>query len=979
MENPTIKVLLVEEDGQFVRLLRQSLAAFTHSRIELVVSERLDAALTRLSGEPVDAVLVDLNLPDSQGLDNFRRIQVQAPALPVIILAEFDNETLALQAVRRGAQDYLVKSRFEGRLLSRIIRYAIERKRTEEALRESEQRYRRLLGSTTDYIYTVGVDHGVSLPASHGPACAAVTGYTAEEYAADEHLWYRMIHPEDRPAVTDQVARLLVGETVRPLEHRILHKDGCVRWVRNTPVPRKDGRGRVISYDGLIADVTERKEAEQRVAAQCAVTCALAEAADLEEAASRVLRAVCDRLDWDAAALWIVRPQADALSCAAVWCKEGQPSPGLEAALRCATFAKGEELPGRVWEQGAPAWILDLTAEADRLPHFRVAIRERLHAAFSFPIAVNNQVLGVIGLFSRRTPSSDAGLLQMMKTVGGQIGQFILRKQTEDTLAEERNLLRTLIDTLPDAIYVKDTESRFVLANLGVARLMGAARVEDLYGRKDSEFYPAELAGRYYADERQVITSSQPLINREEPVIDATGTPGWLLTTKAPLRDLHGRTMGLVGIGRDITQRRKEEEAHRLTEARLQAILDNTTAVIYVKDREGRYSLVNRQFERLFGIPQDRVLRQTDFELFPAEVAEVLQANDREVLQARAPLEFEEVVPQPGEQRTYISIKFPLCDTAGAARAVCGISTDITERKRAETQLLQANAELVDANRHLSRSEEALRQALTELRASHEQLKATQLQLIQAEKLESIGTLAAGVAHEVKNPLQTILMGIAYLSRKPQARRGNAGIVLNEMRESIKRADSIVRGLVEFSSCNHPDVQDEALNQIIDQSLTLVKYELTKQHVTVVKDLAPSLPPLKLERNKIQQAFINLFLNAIQAMPEGGRLIVRTYEKRLNGDPGNHEPASPSASGKARTAVVAEVEDTGAGIPDDQLPRIFDPFFTTKAPGVGTGLGLPVTRKIVELHGGSIEVANHPGSGAQFSLTFKPEPDIAYE
>ena len=557
MESPTIRVLLVEADAPFVRLLRQSLAAFTHSRIELVVSERLGEALARLSGDPVDAVLVDLNLPDSQGLDNFRRIQVQAPALPVIILAEFDNETLALQAVRRGAQDYLVKSRFEGRLLSRIIRYAIERKRTEEALRESEQRYRRLLASTTDYIYTVVVDHGISLPATHGPACVTVTGYTAEEYAADEHLWYRMVHPDDRQAVTDQVARLLAGETVRPLEHRILHKDGCVRWVRNTPVPHKDGAGRVISYDGLIAD--------------------------------------------------------------------------------------------------------------------------------------------------------------------------------------------------------------------------------------------------------------------------------------------------------------------------------------------------------------------------------------------------------------------------------------ITERKRAETQLLQANAELVDANRHLSQSEEALRQALAELRASHEQLKATQLQLIRAEKLESIGSLAAGVAHEVKNPLQTILMGIAYLSRKPRTRRGNAAIVLNEMRESIKRADSIVRGLVEFSSSNHPDVQDEALNEIIEQSLALVKYELTKQHVTVVRELAAGLPLLKLERNKIQQAFINLFLNAIQAMPEGGRLRVRTYQEPRNGNPAHHGPASLSASANARIAIVAEVEDTGAGIPEDQLPRVFDPFFTTKAPGVGSGLGLPVTRKIVELHGGSIEVASLPGAGARFSLTFDPEPEKTHE
>src|SRR5438552_12759886 len=179
--------------------------------------------------------------------------------------------------------------------------------------------------------------------------------------------------------------------------------------------------------------------------------------------------------------------------------------------------------------------------------------KEGLHAAFGFPLKLDDQVLGVIEFFSRQILPPDEDLLRMMATIGAQVGQFIVRKRTEEALAAEHNLLRTLIDSLPDAIYIKDTQSRFILGTKGVARIMGAPGSESLVGKTDFDFYPAELAERYCADERAVLDSGQPLINREEPVVDPSGRRGWLLTTKAPLRDTRGRVVGLVGMGRDIT------------------------------------------------------------------------------------------------------------------------------------------------------------------------------------------------------------------------------------------------------------------------------------------------------------------------------------------------------------------------------------------------------------------------------------------
>lgn len=136
-------------------------------------------------------------------------------------------------------------------------------RKTEKYLKESEERYRKLIGEVTDYIYIVQVENGRPVKTIHGPGCASVTGYISEEYEADPFLWINMVHDEDKDAVKEQAGRALAGEAVYTLEHRIIHKDGTVRWVRNTAVPRYDDHKRLIAYDGLISDITVRKEAEE--------------------------------------------------------------------------------------------------------------------------------------------------------------------------------------------------------------------------------------------------------------------------------------------------------------------------------------------------------------------------------------------------------------------------------------------------------------------------------------------------------------------------------------------------------------------------------------------------------------------------------------------------------------------------------------------------------------------------------------------
>jgi len=195
--------------------------------------------------------------------------------------------------------------------------------------------------------------------------------------------------------------------------------------------------------------------------------------------------------------------------------------------------------------------------------------------------------------------------------------------------------------------------------------------------------------------------------------------------------------------------------------------------------------------------------------------------------------------------------------------------------------------------------------------------------------------------------------------------------VMRAMRDAVYRADVIVRGLVDFSANRRLDAIPQDLNAMIQRSLLLVKHELVGAHVAAIPELAEDLPPVLLDPTKIQQVFVNLFMNAIQAMPRGGTLTVRTRARRLQSVERDEGSRSAERFRAGDRVVIAEVEDTGTGIPPDKLVKVFDPFFTTKPTGRGTGLGLTVTRKIVELHHGVVSIANRDGGGARVTLMFK--------
>ncbi len=543
----------------------------------------------------------------------------------------------------------------------------------------------------------------------------------------------------------------------------------------------------------------------------------------------------------------------------------------------------------------------------------------------------------------------------------------IERKRAEEALAQERDLLHTLLDNLPDRIYFKDSQSRFTRISKAVAKQFKISHPREAMGKTDRDFFSAEHAESARMDEAQVMETGQPVLGKVEREVLPDGSVTWALTTKLPLKNRQGKIIGNFGISRDITEIKRIEEHLDSERNLLRSLIDNLPDYIYVKDTEGRYLLDNIAHRRWLGADaESQVIGRRVSDFFPPEsTAKFANDDDRVIQSGFALLNREELVEDRfGNKRWHATTKVPIRNNAGKVTGLVGISRDITEGKLSEEAIREANEEL-------ARNKDELQRTLSELQRSHEDLKSAQFQLIQAEKMQSIGRLAAGIAHEVKNPLGILRMGTDYLAQSLKSSDENVSLILTDMTDAIKRADGIIMGLLDFSVPHALDTHAEDLSSILDQSIGLVRHSLGEAGLKLVRELGSDLPPVWIDRNKIKQVFVNILTNAIHATPEGGTITVRTSSRvlgKVDHDDGSREADRIRAG---ETVVIAEVIDSGSGIPEDKLRHIFDPFFTTKATGKGTGLGLTVTKKIVELHGGSLDIRNRKEGGVTVTIMFK--------
>ena len=404
----------------------------------------------------------------------------------------------------------------------------------------------------------------------------------------------------------------------------------------------------------------------------------------------------------------------------------------------------------------------------------------------------------------------------------------------------------------------------------------------------------------------------------------------------------------MSGRGQDFDQHSREI-------AYLEAVIDNLPVGLFAKDASNAYRFVlwNKKQEEITTIPREEALGKDDFEIFAFDTAKYFRQIDETVIARGRTLDVsQEIVDTPSGEIWLHTIKVAIRDVVGQRTLVVGISEDITARVEARDQLAALNENLTETN---------------------QELQETQMQLIQAAKLESIGRLAAGVAHEVKNPLALLLLGVEYLSGGIEPDDPNVEVIMNEMREAIERAEKIVRGLVDFSSQRQLALEPTQLQSLVEHALLLVRHQLTQGGVEVDLQFEDNLPDLKIDSAKFEQVLVNLIINAIHAMEdaEKPKIEIEVFSSKLEGLERDEGLRTAHHLRKGDDVVILKLKDNGGGISEENLEKIFDPFFTTKSTGLGTGLGLSVVRKIVELHNGMIEVSNRSVGGVQFTITLK--------
>jgi len=574
--------------------------------------------------------------------------------------------------------------------------------------------------------------------------------------------------------------------------------------------------------------------------------------------------------------------------------------------LRNKPLKVGESLAGWVAQHKKVLSISDPLIDG-RYPYRSAPFAKKfgITSYLGIPLMVGERLIGVLNFNGYQGASFSPEDITLITAFAQHAAIAIDNAQAYAQINEAREYLSNLVERSQDAIISIDLKGIITLWNKGAEKIFGYP-AEEARGRSLEIIYPEG--------------ARQKEQKRLEGMIAGGGGDAWrgyrrtkdgrlipLLISGSLIRDEAGHAQAISVIHKDISELAQMENVILESKKKLMAVIDAITDFLYVVDQDFRVSHINRAYAAFLNATPQEIVGQICYESLRGRGQPCLHCMVPEVLEKASALRGERKEKGGnGEERTWEVSAFPLAIRPGKVFQVIHQLKDISEKKWLEAQM------------------------------------------IQAEKLASLGKLAAGVAHEINNPLASLSIFTELLQRRERIDEETQRYLM-AMEENVDRMAKIVRGLLDFSRPTPRHLGPLDLQEVIENSLGILEKHSLFQNVEVSCEFAEDLPLVRGDSLELEQVCLNLFLNAAQSMAHGGHLWIKA--QRAN-DP----------------FIRVSVQDSGSGIAPDLITRIFDPFFTTKAPGKGTGLGLSVVRRIIENHQGRISVESELGKGSTFTF-----------
>ncbi|MFO0604865.1 MAG: PAS domain-containing protein [Polyangiales bacterium] len=520
------------------------------------------------------------------------------------------------------------------------------------------------------------------------------------------------------------------------------------------------------------------------------------------------------------------------------------------------------------------------------------------------------------------------------------------RRRAEEATRASEERLRLLVEHAPAAIALFDRDLRYLAHSrryLNDRKLPGESLVGCLHG----DVFP--WAPAHWREALQRALAGESVRSDCEPVERADGSREWVRWEAVPWRRGDGGVGGAVLFSEDLTPLKAAEDELVAQRQLLQSIVDGAPTFISAFDRELRYTLVNEPAARAVGLAKESLLGQPGGFFLPADRAASLRARFAEVL-ATGESQVEEVTQEiRGDLRTVLAMRYPLRGPDGLVHGVAAALTDITAQKRVEADLRA--------------SEARAKEALAALESALEVTRRTEEKLRQAQKMEAVGQLAGGVAHDFNN-LLTVILGSVYVVLETLRPGDPAHDDLREIEKAGNRAAALTQQLLAFSRKQVLAPRLVDLNEMVRNAERLLA-RVIGEDVELRLALSPRLDACLIDPGQFEQVLVNLAVNARDAMPDGGGLLIETANVVLDEAYAREHPdVAPGAY------VRVSVSDTGVGMSREVRAHLFEPFFTTKEVGRGTGLGLATVYGVVKQSGGAIWVYSEPMQGTTFKLYF---------